>query len=285
MSRHFYPPSKPRPVEGGIKARSKRGDIAQTWWSERFITVLTESGLGGRLQRGKNYARKGQVISLELQPGVVNAVVQGSRVRPYRVRIGVTPFGKTEWAAVEQELAGDVWYMARLLAGEMPDDIEQVFTRAGLRLFPAGAGDLSMDCTCPDWGVPCKHLAAAFYLLAESFDEDPFRILAWRGRTREDLLANLTDAVHPDQRYGTGTESTDHGGRADVPLEDLLDTFFDLQGDLPRPSPPPAAELLVQVPDVTLTVRGRPLVEVLAPAYRILRATNRRVSTDDADPG
>lgn len=282
MSRHFYPPSKPRPVEGGIRARSARGDIAQTWWSERFIAVLAESGLGGRLQRGKTYARKGQVISLDLQPGVVNAVVQGSRVRPYRVRIGVTPFGKAEWAAVERELSGDAWYMARLLAGEMPDDIEQVFARAGLRLFPAGAEDLSMDCNCPDWGVPCKHLAAAFYLLAESFDEDPFRILAWRGRTREDLLANLAVVAHPGQRDDMGFDGRGHGGRADVPLEDLLGSFFQLQADLPRPSPRSAAELLDQVPEVTVTVRGRPLAEVLAPAYRTLAAPGRQLSAGDA---
>ena len=66
----------------------------------------------------------------------------------------------------------------------MPDDIEDVFAGVGLSLFPASAGELSLDCSCPDWEVPCKHLAATFYLLAESFDDDPFRILAWRGRPR-----------------------------------------------------------------------------------------------------
>lgn len=263
MSRHFYPPSRPRQVEGGLKARSTRGAIAQTWWGERFIAVLEESGLGGRLQRGRTYARKGQVLSLEVEPGVVSAVVQGSRVRPYRVRINATAFGKAEWAAVESELAGNAWYLARLLAGEMPDDIEEVFARLGLALFPAGTRELSMDCTCPDWGVPCKHLAAAFYLLAESFDADPFRILAWRGRTREDLLANLTAAC------GAG-EAARAADSADVPLEDLLGTFFALQGELPRPGPPAAAGLLSQVPGVVVTVRGRPLPELLAPAYRAL---------------
>lgn len=264
MSSHFYPPSRPRPVEGGLKARSTRGAIAQTWWGERFIAVLEKSGMGGRLQRGKTYARQGQVISLEVDAGVVSALVQGSRARPYRVRIGATAFGKAEWAAVEKELAGNVWYLARLLAGEMPEDIEEVFARLGLRLFPAGPRELSMDCTCPDWGVPCKHLAAVFCLLAESFDADPFRILAWRGRTREDLLANLT-AVS-----GGGGAADDAAESADVPLEDLLGTFFELQGELPRPSPPAAADLLAQVPDVAVTVRGRPLPDVLAPAYRAL---------------
>ena len=76
----------------------------------------------------------------------------------------------------------------------MPEDIEDVFAGLGLSLFPATARELSLDCSCPDHAVPCKHLAATFYLLAESFDDDPFAILAWRGREREDLLANLQAA-------------------------------------------------------------------------------------------
>jgi uncharacterized Zn finger protein len=176
----FFPPSRPRAVEGGLKARSQRGAIAQTWWSERFIAVLEGIGMGNRMERGRSYARKGQVISLAVDAGTVTAQVQGSRARPYRVRIGLQAFGKAQWANLERELAGNAWYLATLLSGEMPDDIEDVFEGIGLSLFPASAGELSLDCTCPDWEVPCKHLAATFYLLAESFDDDPFRILAWR---------------------------------------------------------------------------------------------------------
>ena len=194
MTAGIPPPSRPRPVEGGLKARSTRGAIAQTWWSERFIAVLEDIGMGNRLQRGRSYARKGQVISLEVDPGSVTAEVQGSRARPYRVRIGIPAFGKAEWAQVERSLADNAWYAATLLSGEMPDDIEDVFAGLGLSLFPATARELSLDCSCPDHAVPCKHLAATFYLLAESFDDDPFAILAWRGREREDLLANLAAA-------------------------------------------------------------------------------------------
>ncbi len=98
----FPPPSRPRPVEGGLKARSTRGAIARTWWSERFIEVLEDIGIGNRLQRGRTYARKGQVISLDVDPGSVTAQVQGSRPRPYRVRIGIPAFGKAEWAQAER---------------------------------------------------------------------------------------------------------------------------------------------------------------------------------------
>ncbi|MPY81065.1 MAG: hypothetical protein GEV04_22070 [Actinophytocola sp.] len=260
----FPPPSKPRAVEGGLKARSKRGAIAQTWWSERFISVLEDIGVGTRLQRGRNYARKGQVLSLDVDAGSITAQVQGSRARPYRVRVGVTAFGKAEWAKLERELAGNAWYLAKLLAGEMPDDIEDVFTGLGLSLFPASAGELSMDCSCPDWEVPCKHLAATFYLLAESFDEDPFRILAWRGRDREDLLGNL-HAARSD-----GPPAADTAEHAGAPLEDCLDSYFTMQGELPRPSPhlTASASLLDQLPPVEATLRGRSLPDLLRAAYR-----------------
>src|SRR5580698_3405099 len=80
-------PSKPIPVEGGLQARSQRGRIGDTWWSQRFITVLESIGVGGRLQRGKRYARTGQVLSIDMVPGQVTSSVQGSRVVPYRVFI------------------------------------------------------------------------------------------------------------------------------------------------------------------------------------------------------
>lgn len=264
MSSWYPPPSKPRPVEGGLKARSTRGAIARTWWSERFIEVLESIGVGGRLQRGRSYARKGQVIDVNLDAGTVTATVQGSRARPYRVRIGLTAFGKAEWAQVTRALADDAWYTARLLAGEMPDDIEQVFASVALSLFPASPGELSMDCTCPDWEVPCKHLAAVFYLLAESFDEDPFGILAWRGRDRETLLEALS-------ALRTGTQPADRRDEADaaVPLSACLDSYFLPQADPPHHTPPPTPSdaLLDQLPDVDATARGTNLVDALRPAY------------------
>lgn len=264
----FPPPSKPRAVDGGVKARSKRGAIAQTWWSKRFIEVLENIGMGNRLQRGRSYARRGQVISLDVGPGMASAQVQGSRARPYRVRIGITAFGKAEWAKLERELAGNAWYLAKLLAREMPGDIEDVFSGLGLSLFPASASDLSLDCSCPDWEVPCKHLAAVFYLLAESFDDDPFTILAWRGRERDDLLANL-HAARSD-----GPPAVDAAGRPGTPLADCLDSYFAVQGDLPKPRPhlTPAASLLEQLPSLDLAVRGRAIPDLLRPAYLTIGA-------------
>jgi uncharacterized Zn finger protein len=272
-------------VEGGLKARSTRGAIAQTWWSGRFIAVLESIIVGGRLQRGRNYARRGQVLSMDVTAGLASALVQGSRVQPYRVRIGLTAFGGPEWAAAERALAGSAWYSAKLLAGEMPDDIEEVFAELGLALFPASAAELSMYCSCPDWQVPCKHIAAVFYLLAEAFDDDPFRILAWRGREREELLAGLhtaRGALAPGPAgapAAAGTPGT--GGAA---LADRLGSFFALPAPLPLTSAPAAssASILDQLPELRLAVRGRPLPELLRPAYAAFRAPR---GTGDYDGG
>jgi uncharacterized Zn finger protein len=266
VSDRFPPRSRPRAVEGGIKARTTRGAIAQTWWSERFIEVLEGIGIGNRLQRGRNYARTGQVISLDVSPGSVTAQVQGSRPRPYRVRIGIPAFGKSDWTQAEHALAGSAWYTAMLLSGEMPDDIEKVFAGLGLSLFPASPGDLSLDCSCPDHAVPCKHLAATFYLLAESFDDDPFGILAWRGREREDLLANV-QAARSD-----GPPAADQTGQHGRPLTDCLDSYFCRQAE-PLASTPPmtsSTTLLDHLPPITVAVRGRPLADLLQPVYSAL---------------
>jgi uncharacterized Zn finger protein len=223
--------------------------------------------VGGRLERGRNYARRGQVLSLAVEPGRVAAQVQGSRARPYRVRVSIAAYGKPEWSRLERALADDAWYTARLLAGEMPDDIETVFTDQGLSLFPRSAAELSLDCSCPDHEVPCKHIAAVFYLLAEAFDEDPFTILAWRGRERDDLLANV-GAARAD-----GPPAADVADDAAPPLEASLGSFFALQAALPATSPgtTPSTLLLDQLPPIG-TIRGRALSDLLRPAYLALGA-------------
>jgi uncharacterized Zn finger protein len=254
-------------VEGGLKARSKRGAIGETWWSGRFIAVLDGFGMGGRLTRGKNYARRGQVISLVIEPGMVSARVQGSRARPYRVRIGLRAYDKAEWGRVTDALVEDAWYTAKLLAGAMPEEIVDLFDTLGLALFPARQSDLTLDCSCPDWGVPCKHLAAVFYLLAERFDQDPFEILAWRGRDREELLAALSA-----RRQGGLAADRGATDETTVPLSELLDTYWSApaqptEGPHQRFGAVAADAVLAQAPPIALRARGMELRDALRPAY------------------
>ncbi|GAA4955846.1 putative Zn finger protein [Nonomuraea thailandensis] len=248
----WFEAGEPIRVEGGLKARSQRGSIGSAWWSRRFIDILERICDKGRLSRGRAYARKGQVLTIDLSPGEVTAAVQGSRPDPYEVVIRIEAYGETRWAAIEEEIAAQAVYRARLLAGEMPAEIEELFAAMGVDLFPR---DLDMDCSCPDWGFPCKHLSAVLYLLAESFDDDPFLVLAWRGRTREQLLGSLADEPAMDPLRV-----------ADVPFADRLADFYAPGATAHRPERRPAAA----APDLLLRVFPPPgdLERALTPAYK-----------------
>ncbi|HEX2808234.1 MAG TPA: hypothetical protein VHN80_18890, partial [Kineosporiaceae bacterium] len=134
-------PSTPLRVEGGLTARSARGDIGSTWWSKRFIAVLESFAVGGRLTRGKAYARKGQVLSLDLIPGVVSGKVQGSRAAPYEVWITLPVLPAEVWERVEAAVAEQALFAAQLLGGQLPAELEQVFADAGASLFPKAFSD------------------------------------------------------------------------------------------------------------------------------------------------
>jgi uncharacterized Zn finger protein len=284
------PPSRPRRVEGGIRARSRRGQIGETWWSQRFIGMLEALGMGPRLQRGRAYARAGQVLDLAVAPGTVSARVQGSRARPYRVRIGLDRFPEADWTLVESALAARALYSAKLLAGEMPPTIEEVFASCGLSLFPSSTSELELSCSCPDWAVPCKHIAATFYLLAEAFDRDPFLVLAWRGRERDDLLARLRGLRALTAAAAAVSGGPDDGGQdrnalgaiEDPPLAEQLDRFWMPRGDLAacrRGGGSAAAApdlLLLGLEPSDVQLGGRRLEELLVPAYHAMTRARMR---------
>ena len=278
---NFPRPSRPRKVEGGIQTRSRRGAIGETWWSQRFIEVLTSFGMGSRLTRGRSYARSGQVLDVHVAAGSVAAMVQGSRAKPYRVRITLSTIRPREWEHVEKALAGQAIYCAKLLAGEMPQDVESVFADVDLTLFPASGRELSMECSCPDWAVPCKHIAAAFYVLAEAFDTDPFLIFSWRGRTKEDLLERLRELRGATISSGSDGQATPLDVTAvltldEPPLAECLHSFW--QPAAGSPVPRVAGPAIEAVPDLVLRqleplpldVRGHNVVDLLRPAYETM---------------
>jgi hypothetical protein len=219
------------------------------------------------------------VLSLEVAPGLVNASVQGSRKTPYKVSIALPAFSELVWAKVEVALGQQAIHSAMLLAGEMPADLEEVFAEAGAPLFPQQADDLVLSCSCPDWEVPCKHLAAAFYLLAESFDDDPFAILLWRGRSRSALLDRLRELRGGDGGPPLGAASlaasTEPRVGAMMALADLAPGDGDFWTAGPAPVLPVQAEvpadlLLRQLPVPPALLGGVDLVTYLSSLYAVL---------------
>ncbi|MFB6779695.1 SWIM zinc finger family protein [Streptomyces sp. NPDC056352] len=181
-------PSVPGPRRA--PARGRRA-FAATWWGQAWVTALEDSTLdSGRLSRGRTYARQGMVGPVTIAPGQVKAAVQGSRPRPYRSAVHLPVLTDAQWDTLLDTIAARAGHLAALLDGEMPAELVDDARHAGVPLLPQPT-ELDPECSCPDWGYPCKHAAALCYAIAATIDADPFVVFALRGRGREEVLAQL----------------------------------------------------------------------------------------------
>jgi len=272
---HYYPTAKPIEVKNGIKTKKKRGAIGETWWSKRWISVLESFNMGARLTRGRSYARKGQVVSIEIDTGSVDAKVQGTRRKPYDVTIELKPLSKKDWSNVTDVMASRAIFAAKLLSGEMPKNIEEAFEDAKASLFPTSKGELDTDCSCPDWANPCKHIAAVYYLLAERFDEDPFLIFKLRGRTKREIITALRKkraSTEPEESPVLSVEDVSGSGETVVPLKECIDTFWQagdvLKNFSVKPSRPKVEHVVLKrLGDAPFNIRKKNITSLLKKAY------------------
>ncbi len=289
----YYEPAKPKEVKNGLKAKSIRGCIGETWWSKRWVKTLESFNLGARLTRGKSYARKGQVVSIDVNPGIVRARVQGTGSEPYDVVIKLKPLSDAEWDKAASTMASKAVFAARLLGGEMPQNIEEAFSESGLSLFPSKGRDLKTDCSCPDWSNPCKHIAAVYYLLAEQFDCDPFLIFKLRGRSKEDIMEAMrkmrsAEAVEEADGISRSSQDAREESRA---LEECLECYWQSGGELdllevnPR-APDVEGAVLKRLGQAPFYIAGVNLAALLPKAYEkagkaaLLRATGETESIE-----
>jgi uncharacterized Zn finger protein len=205
-------PRKP-PPERGIRMKK----AGATWWGLRWIEALEDvlRGDSARLARGRTYARAGRTHDLVVEGGKVTAKVTGSRATPYKITIELTALTAPAWSKAIDGLATKAQFSAELLAGQMPQAIDEVFVDAGVSLFPKQRADLKTSCSCPDWGDPCKHVAATHYVLGEALDRDPFLLFELRGRTKDQVLAALRAT-----RGGVGEMPAKQAGKAKSKSED-----------------------------------------------------------------
>lgn len=234
-----------------------------------FLAMFESLRMAATFSRGRRDARAGHVRHLAVSGSLVTAQVRGpDDPAAFRSRIAVRAFGAAEWSRIEDDLAAQARYGADLLAGRMPADIETVFARAGLTLLPLSLDEVAMDCSCERWPMPCVHLAATCYALAQSFETDPFGAFTWRGRGRDELLTRLS------QLRGTAAAPSAEPVRevAEAGLGEIADFWGGPAGagmlpvaDAGRPD-----LLLDQLDPPPLRVGGVPLIEVLRPAYRAL---------------
>jgi len=236
-------------------------------WSEQFLGMLESLRMPAVFQQGRRYARSGQVRTLSISTSLVTGLVVDDDGETYRARIAVRAYSAADWRRIERTLAAEAIHTARLLAGDLPEDLDSILAGYGLSLFPTELTDIALECSCPGWQKPCPHVAATCYVLAESFDADPFGILAWRGRGRTELLDNL-------RALRTAPDAPDVAAR---PAPQL--SGFWTAG--PRLAPPPQQvpgsvrrpdALLEQLDPLGLAAGQFEAADVLAEAYRRLTA-------------
>lgn len=194
----------------------------EAWWVQRWVDLLNSYRFKKRLERGRIYAREGHILSLEYKGSKVTALVQGTAEEPYKLSIWLDAFSDEDWNYVIDSLSEQAIYSAQLLAGEMPADIEAVFTANGLSLYPFNLTEVHSKCSCPDPKNPCKHIAAVYYQLGDFFREDPFVLFQLRGRSRDSIL----DALRQKRQVST------------IPADPAADTVDSPEEGSPEPLPP-----------------------------------------------
>ena len=212
----FMPPaSTPREVTGGIRLQSKRGGTA--WWTRRWLAALEAGAVGERYVQALDDARRGRVLELDVEVGVVSAHVQGTRRAPHEVAIRLAPIDQLTWLRIAEALAARGEARGELLARQMPESVEAVFRREDASLFPMLDDDLAITCTCEDWSTPCRHALAASLLVGEAMDADPLLVFKARGIEPALLMAVVAGGAGSETEGATADE-----GGVDATIVDPL---------------------------------------------------------------
>ena len=232
---------------------------AKTWWGQRFIEALEDFTDSGRLQRGRSYSTDNRIKQWLLKDGKVEAKLRGN-INPYfgvykeptyKVSVQMTHLSAAQWQKIIQKLTQRASFIARLLLNEIPENIENVFADLGVHLLPNDYRDFKVACDCPDYEVPCKHIAGVCYRLAGQLDQDPFLLFEMRGLAPEKLLQELANSplgkVLSDAKSSATVELAPVASfytrpiLAELPQEISLKGFWQGQQPLPKSIEPSQA--------------------------------------------
>jgi uncharacterized Zn finger protein len=206
-----------------------RNEFGSNWWSKKWNNAISSFTISSRIDKGREYARVGNVLSIEVSKGEIEAEVQGGSLTPYKVNMEIDIFSKEQWEKIMNIMARKAIFCAKLLNGEMPENIEEAFKEAGVSLFPKKQIHLITECSCPDAANPCKHIAAVHYMLGREFDKDPFVILKLRGMDKEEFLKALRVLRSGDESY-EGNRKTKKHRKPKKTIEDLKREFENFKG-------------------------------------------------------
>lgn len=196
--------------------KNARGDVCTTWWGKAWCRNLERyADYESRLGRGLRYVRTGTVIDLKIGRGRVDALVQGSRKIPYKVKIRISPLPENRVEDIMTRCGERIESLEDLAQGKFPESLKDIFL-AEDGLFPSPK-EISFGCSCPDWAVMCKHVAAVMYGIGIRLDENPFYFFLMRSIDADRLIAKTLDSkveamlkhadVHTDRVMDDGSLS------------------------------------------------------------------------------
>ena len=163
-----------------IRVESSSRKICTSWWGEAWCKNLERyADYDSRIGRGRRYVRNGAVIDLKIKGGKINARVQGSRSKPYKIKINIDALSEKQRIKIEKQASGKIQDLESLIYGNFPEDLKKLFFQKG-GLFPSPE-EIHFDCTCPDWADMCKHVAAALYGVGVRLDSNPLYFFQMRG--------------------------------------------------------------------------------------------------------
>lgn len=290
-------PAKPRKVRGGVKLTSTfaPGDANLGWAAQRWLRLMENATEGPRLLEGLEYGKLGQTRRLTVSRGLIDAAVQGRADRAYTVRISFDAFSEAAWDKAVASMADGAIYAAKLLAGELPANIEDLFAPLGLKLFPSDLAELRTSCTCGDPLPWCKHVCCTSYLFASRLAAEPFAIFAARGLDAEEIRERLRERR---AMAGVGTGSVPVyaqrvPGASDVQaksLDECLDHFWEAgpelrELELPLERPAVSHPLLRRLGPSPFTNAPFPLVGLLASCYETISERALRREENGAGAG
>lgn len=182
-----------------------RKSYGNTWWGKEWLNSLRNIDYSNRLPRGKTYANKGAAYDIDIIGNRISAKVSGSRRTPYKVSFSIPEFDAPTKAKIIGIITANPLHLSKLLNRELPHQLDEDCQRQGIRIFPRSWNDMKGGCSCPDWAVPCKHMAAVLYMIANEIDKNPFVVLQLRGFDLFKALEGVGYSIGKDKEIQTLT--------------------------------------------------------------------------------
>jgi uncharacterized Zn finger protein len=289
-------PAKPRRVRGGYKLSAgfnAADGVPIAWTTQRWVRVIEQAAQGPKLVEGLEYGKLGQTKRLEIVPGAVKASVQGRQYRAYDTTLKLTTFTAEQWDQVVGLMADQAMYAAKLLAGELPANIEEIFARVGVRLFPLEVADVQTSCTCGTVEPWCKHACCVAALVADQLASKPFLMFELRGISPQDLMEHVRQRRSMTAAGASAVPIyTPHaeGEHQFKPLEECIETFWDAEPDaepidLPMEPPGVSHPLLRRLGPSPFAGARFPLVGLLATCYEMVSKATVDETTKEQGEG